>query len=153
MSAVSDPLCRALGDYLDTSQEHGQGHDLGQTKGLDQPRFGLREGRRRISHKDKARRHEVRARRSNERVDIVGIGGERAIEKAARSRQIVGVPPYSATPYLENRDPSIGVRGPFRASSLSGDQLGIQWARQPSDDIVLHVEEIGERLVERSAQR
>ena len=32
----------------------------------------------------------VRARRSNKRVDIVGIGGERAIEKAARLRHIVG---------------------------------------------------------------
>jgi hypothetical protein len=30
------------------------------------------------------------ARRSNERVDIVGIGGERAIEKAARARHSVG---------------------------------------------------------------
>ena len=37
----------------------------------------------------------VRARRSNERVDIVGIGGERAIEKAARLRNIVrGPDPY-----------------------------------------------------------
>ena len=34
-------------------------------------------------------RDRVRARRSNERVDIVGIGGKRAIEKAARLRHIV----------------------------------------------------------------
>ena len=42
----------------------------------------------------------------------------------------------------------MGVRGLFRASRLGGDELGVQRARQPRDDFVLHVEEIGEGLVE-----
>ncbi len=36
----------------------------------------------------------------------------------------------------------------FRASRLGGDKLGVQRARQPRDDFVLHVEEIGQGLVE-----
>ena len=39
-------------------------------------------------------------------------------------------------------------RSLFRASRLGRDELGIQRACQPRDDFVLHVEEIGERLIE-----
>ena len=42
----------------------------------------------------------------------------------------------------------VGVRRLFRAPRLGGDELGVERARQPRDDFVLHVEEIGERLVE-----
>ena len=42
----------------------------------------------------------------------------------------------------------VGVRGLFRAPRLGGDELGVQRVRQARDDFVLHVEEIGERLVE-----
>ena len=42
----------------------------------------------------------------------------------------------------------VGVRGLFRPSRLGGDELGVQRACQARDDFVLHVEEIGERLVE-----
>ena len=42
----------------------------------------------------------------------------------------------------------VGVRGLFRASRLGGDELGVERACQPRDDFVLHVEEIGQRLVE-----
>ena len=91
----------------------------------------------------------VRARRSDERVDIVGIGRERAIEKAARLRDIVGgqtlIEPSQTLKIEVHR---VGGRGPFRASRLGGDELGVQRARQARDDFVLHVEEIGERLVE-----
>ena len=91
----------------------------------------------------------IHARRSDERVDIVGIGGERAIEKAARLRNIVGgqalVEPSQTLKIEVHR---VGVRRLFRASRLGGDELGVQRARQARDDFVLHVEEIGERLVE-----
>ena len=36
----------------------------------------------------------------------------------------------------------------FRASRLGGDELGVQRVCQARDDFVLHVEEIGQRLVE-----
>ncbi len=42
----------------------------------------------------------------------------------------------------------VGVRRPFRASRLGDDELGVERTRQAGDDFVLHVEEIGERLVE-----
>ena len=91
----------------------------------------------------------VRARRSNERVDIVGIGGERAIEKAARLRDIVrGQTLIEPSQTLKIEVHRVGVRSLFRASRLGGDELGVQRACQARDDFVLHVEEIGERLVE-----
>ena len=91
----------------------------------------------------------VRARRSNERVDIVGIGGQRAIEKAARLRHIVrGQTLIEPSQTLKIEVHRVGGRGLFRASRLGGDELGIQRARQARDDFVLHVEEIGEGLVE-----
>ena len=54
--------------------------DRGQ--GFGQLRFGRREGRHGTGDKEICALGRVRARRSNERVDIAGIGGERAIEKA-----------------------------------------------------------------------
>ena len=121
--------------------------DRGQ--GFGQLRFGRREGRRGIGHKQTDARDHVRARRSDERVDVVGVGGERAIEKASRLRHVVRghalVEPSHALKIEVHR---VGVRGPFRAPRLGGDEFGVQRARQPRDDFVLHVEEIGERLVE-----
>ena len=99
--------------------------------------------------KDKCALERVRARRSNERVDIVGVGGMRAIEKAARPREIVGgqalIVPKQTLKIEVHR-----VRGRrlFRASRLGGDELRVERACQSRDDFVLHVEEIGERLVE-----
>ena len=91
----------------------------------------------------------VRARRSNERVDIAGIGGERAIEKAARLRHIVrGYTLIEPSQTLKIEVHRVGVRGLFRASRLGGDKLGVQRACQPRDDFVLHVEEIGQGLIE-----
>ena len=52
----------------------------------------------------------------------------------------------SQTPKIEVH--RVRVRSLFRASRLGGDELGVQRARQARDDFVLHVEEIGERLVE-----
>jgi DHA1 family bicyclomycin/chloramphenicol resistance-like MFS transporter len=58
-------------------------------QGFGQLRFGRRERRRTISHEEEYALHLVHARRSDERVDIVGISGERTLEKAARLRHIV----------------------------------------------------------------
>ena len=91
----------------------------------------------------------VRDRRSDERVDIAGVGGKRAIEKAARLRHIVRdqtlVEPSDTLKIEVHR---VGVRRLFRPSRLGGDELGVQCASQARDDIVLHVEEIGEGLIE-----
>jgi hypothetical protein len=42
----------------------------------------------------------------------------------------------------------VGIRHLFRASRLGGDELGVQRACQARDDFILHVEEIGQRLIE-----
>jgi hypothetical protein len=46
----------------------------------------------------------------------------------------------------ENRGPSGG--GPFGASGLCTEELAVERAREARNDFVLHVEEVGERLIE-----
>ncbi len=112
-------------------------------------RFGRRKGRHSIGDKEKRAFDCVCGRRASERVDIAGVGGERPIEKAARLRRVVGghtlVEPRQTLKIEVHR-----VRGRrlFGASRLGGEKLGVERARQARDDFVLHVEEIGERLVE-----
>ena len=150
MFTFGDALRGALGEYIDKSQQHMATRMVrDRRQGFGQLRFGRREGRHGIGHKEKCALDHVGARRSNERVDIAGIGGERAIEKAARLRQIVGGPTLVEPSHtLKIEVHRVGVRRLFRASRLGGDELGVERARQPRDDFVLHVEEIGERLVE-----
>ena len=91
MLTFGDALRSALGHYVDKSQvqmAERMVRDRGQ--GFGQLRFGRREGRHGIGDKEICALDRVRARRPNECVDIAGIGGERAIEKAARLREIVG---------------------------------------------------------------
>ena len=118
-------------------------------QGFGQLRFGRSEDRHRIGHKDLRRRDQVGTRRSDERVDIARIGGQRAVEKAARFRHIVrGMTLVEPGHTLKIEVHRVGVRGLFRASRLGGHELGVQRARQARDDFVLHVEEIGQGLVE-----
>ena len=67
----------------------------------------------------------IRRRRSDERVDIVGIGGERAIEKPARLRDGVGGLPLLSQPNLENRGPSSSE---FGACSARRASAATSWA-------------------------
>ena len=90
MLTLGNALRSALGHYVDKSQvqmAERMVRDRGQ--GFGQLRFGRREGRHGTGDKEICALDRVRARRSNERVDIAGIGGERAIEKALRLRQVV----------------------------------------------------------------
>ena len=82
MLAFGDTLRRALGEYVDKSQVHmAAGMVRDRRQGFGQLRFGRSEHRHAVGHKQIYARNRVRARRPNERVDIAGIGGERAIEK------------------------------------------------------------------------
>ena len=58
-------------------------------QGLGQLRFGRCEGRHGIRNKGIVAREHVRVRRPDERLDIVGVSDERAIEEAARLRKAV----------------------------------------------------------------
>src|SRR5208337_3571842 len=91
MFTFGDALRGALGEYFDKSQVHMATCMVwDRRQGFGQLRFGRSEGRLGIGHKGSSARDRDRDRRSDERVDIVGIGGQRAIEEAARLREIVG---------------------------------------------------------------
>ena len=150
MFTFGDAVRSALGEYLDIPQQPMAARVVwNRRQGFDQLCFGRREGRHGIGHKEICALAHVRARRSNERVDIVGIRGERAIEKAARLRKVVGgralIEPSQSLKIEVHR---VGGRGQFGTSRLSGYKMCVKRARQTCDDFVLHVEEIGERLIE-----
>ena len=101
-----------------------------------------------IDHKGISAVGYVGRRRANERVDIVGIGGERAIEKTARLRNMVrGPAAMEPGQALKKEVHRIGIGRLFGVARLNGGDLSAQRVRQAPDDFVLHVEEIGERLV------
>src|SRR5271166_2915525 len=88
-----DALCGALGQYVDKSQQLMAARMVrDRRQGFGQLSLGRRERRHAIVRKEICALDYVRCRRSNERVDIVGIGNARAIAKAARLRQIVRGP-------------------------------------------------------------
>ena len=90
MFTFGDALRGALGQYLDKSQ-HIWPRAWSGTEDKALVNFASAAAKAAVGSVTKkmyAVDH-VRARRSNERVDIVGIDGERAIEKAARLRDIV----------------------------------------------------------------
>ncbi len=80
---------------------------------------------------------------------LLGISGERAIEKAARLRDIVwGQTLIMPSQALKVEVHRVGVRRLFCASRLGGDQLRPQLVGKRRDDLVLHVEEVTQRFVE-----
>ena len=76
MLTFGDALRSALGANLDKPQQHMAKRMVrDRRQGFGQLRFRCGEGRHGIGHKGKSALVQVRARRSDERVDIVGIGG------------------------------------------------------------------------------
>ena len=148
--AFGDALERALRQDLNIPEKRmAAGVVRERRQSFRQLRFGGGEGRRRVGDKRISAVGDVGRRRSNERVDIVGIGGERAIEKLARLRNMVrGPAPMEPGQALKKEIHRVGVGRLFGASRLGGGELGVQRVRQTPNDFVLHVEEIGERLVE-----
>ncbi len=150
MFTFGDAPRGALGVDVDNSQHHmaprmvrDQGQDSGRL------RFSREEGRRGIGYKHTRARGHVHPRRSNERVYIAGIDGERAIEKAPRLRKIVRVQTLVEPSHaLKVEVHRVRGRPLFRPSRLSGDELGVQRACQPRDNFVLHVEEVDQSLIE-----
>ena len=96
MFTLGDALRRALG-HMSTSPKYRWPRAWSGTNDKALVNFASAAAKAAIGigHEGIRARESVRARRSNERVDIAGIGGERAIEKAARLRDIVrGSDPY-----------------------------------------------------------
>ena len=87
--------------------------------------------------------------RADQRLDIVGIERQGPFEKAARLRHVFrGRPLVQASHALEIQVHRIGMQRTFRSPRLSLDELGIQRVGEPRYDFVLHVEQIGDGLVE-----
>jgi hypothetical protein len=85
MFEFSDAPRSALGIHLDIPQQRMAARVVGDRgQGFGQLRFGRGKRRRSIGRQELYAFNCVRGRRSNERLDIVGIGGQRAIKKAAR---------------------------------------------------------------------
>src|SRR5580704_14140763 len=119
----------------------------GRRQGLRQFRFGRSEGRCGIGHEEIYALDRVSARRSDERFDVAGIGDERAIETTVRLRHILkGMTLVEPSHTLKIEVHRIGGWRLFRASRLCRSKLVVQGAGQAGDDLVLHVEEVGERL-------
>ena len=71
------------------------------------------------------------ARRADQRVNIAGIGGERAIEKAARLRHILGGPTFVVTSQtLKMEVHEVWGRGLFRRVAPR-PRSGVRSARSP----------------------
>jgi hypothetical protein len=118
-------------------------------QGLNQFCFGRREDRGGIGPKEMYALDRTRARRSYERFDVAGVGDKRAIETTMRLRHILrGVTLIDPGHTLKIEVHRISGRRFFRVASLGGGELVVQRARQTGDDLIVHVEEIGERLVE-----
>jgi hypothetical protein len=88
MFTFGDALCGSLGHYVDKSQEHMARRMVwDRRQGFDQFRFGRREGAVGLVTKNNAPSATSTRADPTRGVDIAGIGGERAIKKAARLRQ------------------------------------------------------------------
>ena len=150
MFTFGDALSSAPGQNVDKTQVHVAARMVrDRRQGSGQFRFGRGHGRLAIGHKEVYGLDNVRARRLNESVDIAGIGGERQVEKTARSRYIIrGISLVEPSQTLKKKVHRVGVSGLFRAPRLGGGELRVQRACQARDDFVLHVEEIRERLIE-----
>ena len=150
MFALGDALKGALRENADKSQHHvGDAHSSGDRRqGFDQLRFGRRE-RRAIGHDRIVPGIASMRADPDERIDIVGIGGERAIEKAARLRDVLGahtlVEPSHALKIEVHR---IRVRRSVPRAAPRRRPAAFSALGEARDDLVLHVEKIGDRLVE-----
>ena len=151
----SDPLCCALREYFNKSQVHVCARMVRhQGQGFSQLGFGRSEGCRGIGHKGICARESVHARRSNERVDIVGIGGECAIEKAARLRDTVrGRTLIEPSQTLKIEIQRVRVRGLRGAARLGGGELGVQRVGQAPTISSCMSKRSARGLSKRSAQR
>ena len=91
----------------------------------------------------------INTRHADQRLDISGIERQGTFEKAARLRHVFGGQPLVEPSHaLEIQVHRIGMQRTFRPPRLSLNELGIQRVGEPGDDFVLHIEQIGDRLVE-----
>src|ERR1700684_3414165 len=82
-------------------------------------------------------------------MDIVWIRGERTIKKASRLRDMArSSASMDPRQTLKKQVHRIGIGRLFGPAGLDSRELIAQRIRQTPNDVVLHIEEIGKRLVE-----
>src|ERR1700722_8364085 len=150
MFTFGDTFRGAVGVDLDESQVHMAARMVWDRRhGFGQLRLSRSECLNTICRKEKFAFDYVRACRSDERVNIAGIGGERAVEKAASLRDIIGgytlIEPSRTLKIAVHR---VGVRRVFRAPRLGAYEPRVERIGEPRHGLVLHIEQVGERLVE-----
>src|ERR1700722_16487948 len=133
MFTFGDTFRRAVGVDLDEPQVHmatrmvwDRRHDL------DQLILSGFKCRNTIGRKEKFAFDYVRACRSDERVNIIRIGGERSVEKAASLRNIVGgYTPIEPCQTLKIEIHRVRVRRLFRAPRLRAYEPLVERIREP----------------------
>jgi hypothetical protein len=111
--------------------------------------LGRREPGRPVLDRQKCRDRRLHGAQADPRLDNSGVERQRAFEEALPLPQGVGRRgSVEAGHALKIEVHRVGIRHLFRASRLGGDELGVQRACQARDDFILHVEEIGQRLIE-----
>src|ERR1700722_4138992 len=92
-----------------------------QGQGLVELGFGSFERRHGVGHKVKLALAHVHAPRSIERVDVIGVGGQRAFEKASSLRySVTSQTLVEQSQTLKIKVHRVGGRGPFGAPRLGG---------------------------------
>ena len=86
---------------------------------------------------------------ADQRPHVGGIERRGPLEQAARRRKVVGGEALvQPGPALKAEVHRIGIRLSLRAPGLRGKELCAERVGEPRDDFVLHVEEVGDGLVE-----
>ena len=116
---------------------------------LDCERFGRRQASRAVVAG--VRRSELAGCESNpdDGVDVLWIERASALEQPSGLRQIVRDKPLIIPAHtLKIEVHRVGIGRPFAASGFGDDELRVEGVGKAGDDLVLHVEKVGDRLVE-----
>ena len=118
-------------------------------KHLGYRRFGRREARVPVVRQIGAAHRIVDPPDLKQRVEVAGIDREGALEEAARLRHVFDVDPLvERRQSLKEEVHRIGIRYAFGPMRFGRGQFRPQLIGEAGDDLVLHFEEIGLRLVE-----
>jgi hypothetical protein len=80
---------------------------------------------------------------------FLGIGHQRALEETARLRKLIDTSSFVQVSHaLKIQAHRIGMRSVLGAARLGSDQLRVQLTCKPRDNFVLHIEQVGDGLVE-----
>jgi hypothetical protein len=128
---------------------NAQMHVPGPRQRLGQCGLGRREMLGSVVREKIRRSNQFCRRHRNQCVDIAGIERQRAIETVACPRKVFRRGPFVVlSQTLKIEVERIWVRRCFGAASFGGGELDSEPVGKPGDNLVLHVEEVADRVVE-----